>query len=174
MVLSSWSTPSSEFFVGGFVAAFALVARDRVVKHFQSLLTSLALRGDAGFDIRDDPRVSLAPHRISSSWGAPWSVERYALTILGRRIYDWAAQTEFERKVRELRRVQHERETAFESWLGRRVDARPARASAGALGRPASVPGVPGGTPSVSAARRRETAGTESNTCSDQVCRRVS
>ncbi len=45
--------------------------------------------------------------------------KRYALTILGRRIYDWAAQTEFERKVRELRRVQHERETAFERMVGK-------------------------------------------------------
>lgn len=45
--------------------------------------------------------------------------KRYALTILGRRIYDWAAQTEFERKVRELRRVQHERETTFERMVGK-------------------------------------------------------
>lgn len=45
--------------------------------------------------------------------------KRYALTILGRRIYDWAAQTEFERKVRKLRRVQHERDTAFERMVGK-------------------------------------------------------
>jgi len=45
--------------------------------------------------------------------------KRYKLTILGRRIYDWAAKTEFERKVRELRRVRHERETAFEQLIGR-------------------------------------------------------
>lgn len=45
--------------------------------------------------------------------------KRYGLTILGRRIYDWAEQTEFERKMRELRRVRHERETAFEQLLGR-------------------------------------------------------
>ena len=45
--------------------------------------------------------------------------KRYALTILGRRIYDWAAQTEFERKVQDLRRVQHERETAFERMVGK-------------------------------------------------------
>ncbi|CQR49801.1 hypothetical protein [Haloferax massiliensis] len=45
--------------------------------------------------------------------------KRYALTILGRRIYDWAAQTEFERKVRELRRRRHERDTAFERMVGK-------------------------------------------------------
>ncbi|QRY26399.1 MULTISPECIES: hypothetical protein [unclassified Halobacterium] len=45
--------------------------------------------------------------------------KQYQLTILGRRIYDWAEKTEFERKVRELRRVRHERATAFEQLLGR-------------------------------------------------------
>jgi len=45
--------------------------------------------------------------------------KRYKLTMLGRRIYDWAEKTEFERKVRELRRVRHERETAFEQLIGR-------------------------------------------------------
>ncbi|MDJ1433089.1 hypothetical protein QNM96_13610 [Halostagnicola sp. A-GB9-2] len=45
--------------------------------------------------------------------------KRYALTILGRRIYDWAVQTEFERKVRELRRIRQERETAFEQLVGK-------------------------------------------------------
>jgi len=45
--------------------------------------------------------------------------KRYELTILGRRIYDWAQQTEYERKVRELRRVRHERETAFEQLVGK-------------------------------------------------------
>jgi hypothetical protein len=45
--------------------------------------------------------------------------KRYALTILGRRIYDWAEQTEFERKVRELRRRRHERDTAFERMVGK-------------------------------------------------------
>ncbi|MDQ2051694.1 hypothetical protein RBH26_14540 [Natronolimnohabitans sp. A-GB9] len=45
--------------------------------------------------------------------------KRYELTILGRRIYDWAQQTEFERKIRELRRVRHEREMVFEQLIGR-------------------------------------------------------
>lgn len=45
--------------------------------------------------------------------------KRYELTILGRRVYDWAVQTEFERKVRELRRVRQERETAFEQLVGK-------------------------------------------------------
>lgn len=34
-------------------------------------------------------------------------------------MYDWAVQTEFERKVRELRRVRHERDTAFEQMVGK-------------------------------------------------------
>jgi len=45
--------------------------------------------------------------------------KRYELTILGRRVYDWAVQTEFERKVRELRRIRQERETAFEQLVGK-------------------------------------------------------
>jgi len=45
--------------------------------------------------------------------------KRYELTILGRRVYDWAVQTEFERKVRELRRARQERETAFEQLVGK-------------------------------------------------------
>lgn len=45
--------------------------------------------------------------------------KRYKLTILGRRIYDWAEKTEFKRKVRKLRRVRHERETAFEQLIGK-------------------------------------------------------
>lgn len=45
--------------------------------------------------------------------------KRYELTILGRRVYDWAVQTAFERKVRELRRIRQERETAFEQLVGK-------------------------------------------------------
>jgi hypothetical protein len=45
--------------------------------------------------------------------------KRYELTILGHRVYDWAVQTEFERKVRELRRIRRERETAFEQLVGK-------------------------------------------------------
>jgi len=45
--------------------------------------------------------------------------KRYELTILGRRVYDWAVQTEFERKVRELQRIRQERETAFEQLVGK-------------------------------------------------------
>ena len=45
--------------------------------------------------------------------------KRYELTTLGRRVYDWAVQTEFERKVRELRRIRQERETAFEQLVGK-------------------------------------------------------
>ncbi|AZH24611.1 hypothetical protein [Haloplanus aerogenes] len=45
--------------------------------------------------------------------------KRYELTLLGRRIYDWAQKTEFDRKVRELRRVRHERETTFEQMVGK-------------------------------------------------------
>ncbi|NUC72084.1 hypothetical protein HTZ84_07140 [Haloterrigena sp. SYSU A558-1] len=45
--------------------------------------------------------------------------KRYGLTILGRRVYDWAENTEYVRKVRELRRVRHERDTAFEQMIGR-------------------------------------------------------
>jgi len=45
--------------------------------------------------------------------------KRYELTILGRRVYDWAVQTEFERRVRELRRIRQERETAFEQLVGK-------------------------------------------------------
>ena len=45
--------------------------------------------------------------------------KRYKLTLLGRRIYDWAEKTEFERKVRELRRLRHERDTSFEQLIGK-------------------------------------------------------
>lgn len=45
--------------------------------------------------------------------------KRYGLTILGRRVYDWAENTEYERKVRELRRARHELDTAFEQMIGR-------------------------------------------------------
>lgn len=45
--------------------------------------------------------------------------KRYELTILGCRVYDWVVQTEFERKVRELRRVRHECETIFEQLIGK-------------------------------------------------------
>ncbi|UHH24045.1 hypothetical protein [Halobacterium noricense] len=45
--------------------------------------------------------------------------KRYKLTLLGRRIYDWAEQTEFERKVRKLRRLRHERDTSFEQLIGK-------------------------------------------------------
>lgn len=45
--------------------------------------------------------------------------KRYKLTMLGRRIYDWAEKTEFDRKVRELRRIRHERETVFEQLIGK-------------------------------------------------------
>jgi len=45
--------------------------------------------------------------------------KRYKLTILGRRVYEWAVQTEFERKDRELRRIRQERETAFEQLVGK-------------------------------------------------------
>ena len=44
---------------------------------------------------------------------------KYELTILGRRVYNWAVQTEVERKVRELRRIRQERETAFEQLIGK-------------------------------------------------------
>jgi len=45
--------------------------------------------------------------------------KRYELTLLGRRIYDWAEKTEFERKVRKLRRLRHERDTSFEQLIGK-------------------------------------------------------
>jgi DNA-binding HxlR family transcriptional regulator len=45
--------------------------------------------------------------------------KRYTLTLLGRRIYDWAEKTEFDRKVRELRRIRQERETVFEQMVGK-------------------------------------------------------
>lgn len=44
--------------------------------------------------------------------------KRYELTILGRHVYDWAVETEFERKVREFRRIRQERETAFKQPVG--------------------------------------------------------
>ncbi|APX98514.1 MULTISPECIES: hypothetical protein [Natrialbaceae] len=55
-----------------------------------------------------------------SHWPTEHGTEkRYELTILGRRVYDWAVQTEFERKIRELRRVRQERETTFEQLIGK-------------------------------------------------------
>lgn len=45
--------------------------------------------------------------------------KRYGLTILGRRVYDWAENTEYVRKVRDLRRARHKRDTAFEQMIGR-------------------------------------------------------
>ena len=45
--------------------------------------------------------------------------KRYGLTILGRRVYDWAENTEYVRKVRDFHRARHKRDTAFEQMIGR-------------------------------------------------------
>ncbi|MFD1600625.1 hypothetical protein ACFSBX_16925 [Halobellus rarus] len=95
------------------------------------LITEIG-RGTATFKTLADA-VSISPSTISArlSEGVRNDVykvtheptehgteKRYGLTILGRRVYDWAENTEYERKVRELRRVRHERDTAFEQMIG--------------------------------------------------------
>lgn len=45
--------------------------------------------------------------------------KRYTLTKLGKRVFNWAEKTDFHRKVRERRRVNHERETKLEEFIGK-------------------------------------------------------
>lgn len=45
--------------------------------------------------------------------------KRYTLTKLGKRVYNWAEKTDFHRKIRERRRVQHELDAKLEEFLGK-------------------------------------------------------
>ena len=45
--------------------------------------------------------------------------KRYALTKLGKQVYNWAEKTGFHRKIRERRRVQHELDAKLEEFLGK-------------------------------------------------------
>lgn len=45
--------------------------------------------------------------------------KRYTLTKLGKRVYLWAEKTDFHRKIRERRRVQHELDAKLEEFLGK-------------------------------------------------------
>lgn len=45
--------------------------------------------------------------------------KRYALTKLGKRVYNWAEKTGFHRKIRERRRVQRELDAKLEEFLGK-------------------------------------------------------
>jgi hypothetical protein len=85
---------------------------------FNALVDSVAVSGST-VSSRLSEGVERKVFTVSHKPTEHGTEKRYALTILGRRIYDWAAQTEFERKVRKLRRVQHERETAFERMVGK-------------------------------------------------------
>jgi len=85
---------------------------------FNALVDAVAVSSSAG-----SSRLSAGVERdiftVSHMPTEHGTEKRYELTLLGRRIYDWAEQTEFERKVRKLRRLRHERDTSFEQLIGK-------------------------------------------------------